>query len=69
MNKKNIEELKEENEYRLKFYLMRLKFFIVVYVVLNATADNSYILLLTTLLVFVFATSFLFVKLISMYFK
>lgn len=69
MNKEDIKELKEDNEYRLKFYTMRLKFFIIVYVVLNATAVNSQIFLLTTLLLLIFSASYVFSKLISIYFK
>lgn len=69
MNKKEIKELKEENQYKLKFYSMRLKFFIVVYIALNATAVNSQIFLLTTLLLLIFSASYVFAKLISIYFE
>jgi hypothetical protein len=62
MNRKEIKELKEDNEYKLKFYSMRLKFFIVVYIALNATAVNSQIFLFTTLLLLIFSASYVFFR-------
>ena len=67
MNREGLDELIKETEYRLKFSSMRLKFFLVIYVLVNTFTDKY--VELTTLLLVIFLIIFLLMKFISIRLK
>lgn len=60
MSKEELLDLKIETDYRLRFSLMRLQFFLVVYVLVNVITDEYFYL--TTLLLFIFTFIFTYIK-------
>jgi len=60
MSKEELLDLKIETDYRLRFSLMRLQFFLVVYVFVNVITDEYFYL--TTLLLFIFTFIFTYIK-------
>jgi len=62
-NNKELLELKIETDYRLRFNIMRLRFFLVIYVLVNSITNEYFAI--TTLLLFMFSFIFFIMKIIS----